>query len=137
MCNPVKSLSPSRGRRSEKGCVNQANRRKIDRSHRLGKAALARWNGTAPIPVWTGNDDRYRLNRGGDRQVNSALHRIAITQWRGAGGAGRYESRRFNLPDPGRFFTEPVRAQISPASDPLRASVHAAAMRPAATSREM
>jgi len=46
------------------------------------KAAYARWNGTAPQPVWTGNTTRYRLARTGNRQVNSALHRIAITQAR-------------------------------------------------------
>jgi len=33
------------------------------------RAAFARWNGTAPIPVWSGNDTRHRLNRGGNRQV--------------------------------------------------------------------
>jgi transposase len=48
------------------------------------RAAFARWNGTAPIPVWTGSE-KFRLNRGGNRQVNAALHRIAITQWRGVG----------------------------------------------------
>jgi transposase len=53
------------------------------------RAAFARWNGTAPIPVWSGNDDRHRLNRGGNRQANAALHRIAITQWRGVGDTGR------------------------------------------------
>lgn len=45
------------------------------------RAAFAGWNGTAPIPVWSGNDTRHRLNRGGNRQVNAALHRIALTQW--------------------------------------------------------
>lgn len=55
------------------------------------KAAFARWNGTAPIPVWTGSE-RFRLSRSGNRQVNAALHRIAITQWRGVG--------------PGRVFIE-------------------------------
>jgi transposase len=44
------------------------------------RAAFARWNGTAPIPVWSANDTRQRLNRGGNRQVNAALHRIGITQ---------------------------------------------------------
>src|SRR5262249_17757883 len=52
------------------------------------KAAFARWNGTAPIPVWSGNATKFRLNRGGNRQVNAALHRIAITQCR-AGGRGQ------------------------------------------------
>lgn len=51
------------------------------------KAAFARWNGTAPIPVWSGSTN-FRLNRGGNRQVNTALHRIAITQARGIGEIG-------------------------------------------------
>ncbi len=53
------------------------------------KAAFARWNGTAPIPAWSGNSDRHRLTRGGNRQVNAALHRIAVTQLRGIGDLGR------------------------------------------------
>jgi len=53
------------------------------------KAAFARWNGTAPIPVWSGNSPRHRLSRGGNRQMNAALHRIAITQLRGVGEVGR------------------------------------------------
>ena len=44
--------------------------------------AYAMFNGTAPIPVWTGNDTRFRLNRGGNRQINAAIHRIAVTQLR-------------------------------------------------------
>lgn len=64
------------------------------------KSAFARWNGTAPIPVWSGSPDHQRLNRGGNRQVNAALHRIAITQWRGVGGLGRaYMERRITNGD--------------------------------------
>jgi transposase len=44
--------------------------------------AYAMWAGTAPIPVWSANNERFRLNRGGNRQTNAALHRIAITQIR-------------------------------------------------------
>lgn len=59
------------------------------------RAAFARWNGTAPVPVWSGNNTRFRLSRSGNRQVNAALHRIAITQWRGVGDQGRaYVERR-------------------------------------------
>jgi transposase len=43
-------------------------------------AAFAMHTGTAPIPVWSSNDPQYRLNRGGNRQLNACLHRIAITQ---------------------------------------------------------
>jgi transposase len=45
-------------------------------------AQLAHLAGTACIPVWTGNRERHRLNRGGNRQLNAALHRIAVTQIR-------------------------------------------------------
>lgn len=63
------------------------------------KATFARWNGRAPIPVWSANDGRYRLNRGGNRQVNAALHRIAITQWRGDGPGQAYVQRRMTTGD--------------------------------------
>jgi transposase len=43
-------------------------------------AAYAMHAGTAPIPVWSSNKPRYRLNRGGNRQLNTCLHRVAITQ---------------------------------------------------------
>ena len=36
--------------------------------------------GTAPIPVSSGNHNRMRLNPGGDRYLNSVIHRVAITQ---------------------------------------------------------
>lgn len=57
------------------------------------KAAFARWNGTAPIPVWSGSTN-FRLNRGGNRQVNAALHRIAVTQSRGSGPGRAYLDAR-------------------------------------------
>ncbi|MFC4904937.1 transposase [Kocuria oceani] len=52
------------------------------------KDAFARSNGTAPIPVWSGNNERFRLNRGGNRMINTALHMAAVTQQRlGSEGA--------------------------------------------------
>jgi transposase len=44
------------------------------------KDAYARHNGSAPLPVWSANKQRYRLSRTGNRQLNLALHRIALTQ---------------------------------------------------------
>jgi hypothetical protein len=38
--------------------------------------------GVAPIPVSSGRHDRHRLDRGGNRQLNRALHIIAITRGR-------------------------------------------------------
>ena len=47
------------------------------------EAAFARHAGVAPIPVWSGNTaGRVRLTRSGNRQLNAALHRIAVTQIR-------------------------------------------------------
>ncbi len=46
------------------------------------KDAFARHNGTAPLPVWSSNKQRHRLSRTGNRQLNAALHRIAMTQAR-------------------------------------------------------
>ncbi|MCX2967252.1 IS110 family transposase [Gordonia aquimaris] len=44
-------------------------------------AKFARHAGVAPIPVWSGNTaGRVRLTRSGNRQLNAAIHRIAITQ---------------------------------------------------------
>lgn len=45
-------------------------------------AQLANLAGTACIPVWSGNREKHRLNRGGNRQLNAAVHRIAVTQVR-------------------------------------------------------
>ena len=38
--------------------------------------------GIAPLPVWSGDRTRVRLNRSGNRQLNTAIHRIAVTQIR-------------------------------------------------------
>ncbi len=46
------------------------------------KDAFARHNGTAPLPVWSSNKARHRLSRTGNRQLNAALHRMAMTQAR-------------------------------------------------------
>jgi len=45
-------------------------------------AKLARLAGVAPIPASSGNRTRLRLDRGGNRQLNCAVHRIAVTQSR-------------------------------------------------------
>jgi transposase len=45
-------------------------------------AKLARAAGVAPIPVSSGNTNRHRLDRGGNRQINTAIHRVAVTRLR-------------------------------------------------------
>ena len=42
------------------------------------EAAFAMLAGVAPIPASSGQVVRYRLNRGGDRQLNRALHTIVM-----------------------------------------------------------
>jgi len=68
------------------------------------KAAFARWTGSPPIPVWSSNTARHRLSRGGNRQVNAALHRTAVTQWRGIGPGRDYmsDASRSGTPRPRR-----------------------------------
>ena len=43
-------------------------------------ACFGRQSGTAPIPCSSGQRTQHRLDRGGDRQLNRALHTIAITR---------------------------------------------------------
>ncbi len=43
---------------------------------------FARYAGTAPVPASSGASHRQRFNRRGNRQLNAALHRIAVTQMR-------------------------------------------------------
>ena len=45
-------------------------------------AQLARHSGVAPLEASSGRIQRHRLDRGGNRQLNAALYRIAITQAR-------------------------------------------------------
>jgi transposase len=45
-------------------------------------AKLARAAGVAPIPASSGNTQRQRLDSGGNRQINAALHRVIVTRAR-------------------------------------------------------
>src|SRR4051794_27826835 len=45
-------------------------------------AKLARTAASAPIPASSGRTDRHRLDRGGNRQLNCALHRLAVSKAR-------------------------------------------------------
>jgi transposase len=50
--------------------------------HFATAAKLARAAGVAPIPASSGNTQRQRLDQGGNRQINAALHRVIITRAR-------------------------------------------------------
>jgi transposase len=51
--------------------------------------AFATYVGTAPIEVASGERTRHRLSRQGDRQLNSAIHLVAVTQVRMPNSLGR------------------------------------------------
>jgi transposase len=64
------------------------------------EAAFARHAGVAPIPVWSGNTaGRVRMTRSGNRQLNAALHRIAVTQIRLDGLGRAYYRKRLAAGD--------------------------------------
>jgi transposase len=76
-------------------------------------AAFARHNGTAPIPVWSGNTTRHRLSRGGNRQLNVALHRIAVTQLQRPGKGREYLDKRRSAGDTKREAIRALRRRVS------------------------
>jgi transposase len=57
-------------------------------------AQLARHSGVAPLEASSGRIQRHRLDRGGNRQLNAALYRIAITQARHPGARAYLERKR-------------------------------------------
>jgi len=57
-------------------------------------AAFAALSGTSPLPASSGRTVRHRLNRGGDRALNSAIHTIAITRMRCCPTTKDYVARR-------------------------------------------
>ncbi|MGH2921104.1 MAG: transposase, partial [Gaiellaceae bacterium] len=59
-----------------------------------GEGKLAKHTGTAPLPASSGERQRHRLNRSGNRQLNCALHRIAVTQARMYPPARAYLERK-------------------------------------------
>ncbi|HLV71758.1 MAG TPA: IS110 family transposase, partial [Vulgatibacteraceae bacterium] len=58
------------------------------------EAAFAMLCGAAPIPASSGKTNRHRLNRGGDRQANKALYRVAICRLRWDPRTRAYMERR-------------------------------------------
>jgi transposase len=57
-------------------------------------ATFAMQNGTAPLPASSGSTKRHRLNRGGNRQLNRALHQMATTLCRCDSETKVYMARR-------------------------------------------
>ena len=58
------------------------------------KGHFASWTGTAPIDASSGDNVRHRLSRGGNRQINKALHMMAVVQLRNATEGRAYYDRK-------------------------------------------
>jgi transposase len=57
---------------------------------------FASYTATAPLDASSGNQQRHRLNPGGNRQLNAALHTIAVCQARDPGPGRRYYLRKLS-----------------------------------------
>lgn len=77
------------------------------------KDAFARHNGTATMPVWSSNRTRHRLSRTGNRQLNTALHRIALTQAHWHPPAKTMMQRRKANGDSGREALRVLKRRLS------------------------
>src|SRR5215218_2026052 len=58
------------------------------------EAAFAALAGASPIPASSGQVTRHRLNRGGDRQLNRALHTVVVARLRDDPDTRAYAARR-------------------------------------------
>ena len=78
-------------------------------------AKLASAAGVAPIPASSGNTQRQRLDQGGNRQINAALHRVIVTRARCHQPTRDYIARRRSE---GKSTREAIRS--SSATSPAR-----------------
>ena len=67
---------------------------------------FASYTGTAPVDVSSGDNNRHRLNRGGNRRLNHALHIAAVVQYRMPGPGQDYYRRKR---DQGKTHLEALR----------------------------
>jgi transposase len=94
-------------------------------------AKLARLAGTAPIPASSGNTNRHRLDRGGNRQLNCALHRLAVSKARHDPHTAAYlarkhaegKSRREALRCLKRHLARRIWRLLQPAANPKIAAI--------------
>jgi transposase len=76
-CALPSAAGPARLRAGDRCDHHRSHRRRPALPHRR---AFARHAGTAPVPASSGKAVRHRLHRGGDRQLNRALHIIALSR---------------------------------------------------------
>ena len=106
-----------------------------------GEAQLAMHAGGAPIPASSGNKRRHRLNRSGNRQLNCALHRIAVSQGQHHPPARIYlarkeaegKSRKEALRSLKRHLARTLYRTLTPIEEPKISPPTQAALTPALT----
>ena len=103
----IRSLDPTLLDEVGVGPISAAKLLVCDPARFKNEAAFARCNGTAPIPASSGKTIRHRLSRGGDRQVNAAIHTIAMTRARVHPQSKAYIDRRTSE---GKTKREAIRA---------------------------
>ena len=82
---------------------------------------FAAYTGTAPIEVSSGNHETHRLSLRGNRQLNHAIHMVAVTQLRFPGTEGRlYYERKLAE---GKTGKEAIRALKRRLSDRIYATL--------------
>ena len=92
----VDDLAPGLTRRHGVGPVSAA-QAIVSFSHPgrcRSEAAFAALGGTSPIPASSGQTVRHRLNRGGDRALNRAIHAVAVCRMRSCPRTRAYVTRR-------------------------------------------
>ena len=96
------------------------------------EARFAMHAGVAPIPASSGKTNRHRLARGGNRQLNAALHRIAVTQIRLDGLGRAYYQRRRSQGDTTMVALRALKRRLARiVFQLLRPATHPAAQPPA------
>jgi hypothetical protein len=95
------------------GPISAAKLLTFDPTRFTSEGAFARCNGTAPIPASSGKTVRYRLNRGGDRQANNAIHTIAIIRAKHDPETRAYLDRRVREGKTKREALRSLKRQIS------------------------
>ena len=93
------------------------------------KGRFASWNGTAPLDASSGDQNRHRLSRAGNRRINRTLHIMALTALRHGGEARAYYDRKVAA---GKTKMEAMRCLKRRLSDIVYARMKADAQRLAA-----
>lgn len=97
------------------------------------EACFAMNSGVAPLPVWSGSTrGRVRMSRTGNRQLNAALHRVAVTQIRLDGLGQAYYRKRL---DQGDSKVEALRCLKRRLARVIFNSLHADQRTPGVTAR--